>query len=251
MQLHPKNLVRSEKTRLLIVGFLLFLGISSNAQQLSIQGTVLDSSTHTALADVYIYTKKVGTFSNSEGRFSLVVQLSDTVFFSRIGYTPISITATSEKSFFEIALVENNTRLDSVTIYGNINLSIPTLPKSKAIEGIYKTEPSRVLTESRFVPKHSGVGGFMRVNWNYFSKEEKSHRKLIRYKKYEQSTEVYRNVITSELLKEEFCNLFKITEADFYKKLESFTKDFPEAAFLQTEAEIKKLLVQAFATKEK
>lgn len=228
----------------------LLTAFSTFAQHLNLSGLVLDANNLSPLIDVHVFTKRVGTYTDSEGKFTLLVQPNDTLFFSRIGYRPYATQIAPYQSVLSVLLKEESTTLDTLLVYGSMDLKIPQLHERTIFEGLYKYEKERVFSENRYLPRHSGLGFSTTAPWYYLSKDYKTKRKLNRYREQNQSTAIYRKLIESDSLKLELCAMFKITESDFYKKLEVFAKKYPEAAFLKSENEIMELLIQSFATKE-
>lgn len=251
MQLTGENWGHARLIGLLSHTFFLLIAFPSFAQQSSLSGVVLDSSNLAPIVDVHVYTRRSGTFTDSEGKFALFVRVNDTLFFSRIGYQSYAIQITSEQPVLKVLLKEKGTTLDTLMIYGSIDLKIPRLPEKTEIEGLYKYEKERSYSDNRYLPRHSGPGFSIAAPWYYLSKEQKTKRKLNRYRAQNQSTAVYRKLIESDALKTELCSMFKISETEFYRKLEIFAKKFPEASLLKSENEIMELLIQSFATKEK
>lgn len=252
MQSILENCCYTGITRLLVLSLFMFSSISSSSQQLKVSGVVLDSSNVAPILDVHVYTKTTGTYTNSEGRFTLLLNPNDTLFFSGIGYRSHFRQITTDQSDITIILREGSTTLDTLTVYGSIDLRMP-LPETPKVEGLYKYEWEKVraYAEDRYIPRHNGPGFSTTVPWHNIGREKREMRKIIRYRAKNQATAVYRKLIESDDLKTELCTMFKITEADFYLKLEDFAKNFPSAQFLQSEDEIKGLLIQSFATKSK
>jgi CarboxypepD_reg-like domain len=250
MRIISKNLSQSRIGRLFILLPFLLTTFLSFAQQLNVSGVVLNFNDLSPLTDVHVFTRRTGTYTNSEGKFTLLVQPNDTLFFSRIGYRLYTTQITIDQSVLSVLLKEESTTLDTLLVYAPMDLKIPQLPRKTVIEGLYKYEKERLYSENRYLPRHSGLGFSMAAPWYYLSKEQKTKRKLNRYRVQNQSTAIYTKFIMSDSLKSELCAMFKITETEFYKKLEVFTKKFPEAAFLKSENEIMELLIQSFATKE-
>lgn len=235
----------------LVLGLFMFSNTSSIAQQITVSGVVLDSSNVAPIRDVHVYTKTTGTYTNSEGRFTIFLNPSDTLFFSRIGYQSHFRQITTEQSNLEIELSEGRTTLSPLIVYGSINLGIPRLPEKPVVEGLYKYDKEISYAEDRYIPRPNGPGFSTAIPWYSLSREQKERRKISRYRKQNQSTAIFRKLIESDALKTELCTMFKITDADYYLKLENFAKNFPSAQFLHSEAEIKELLIQSFATKAK
>jgi hypothetical protein len=57
--------------------------------------------------------------------------------------------------------------------------------------------------------------------------------------------------MSSEKVKADLINLFSLTEEHYFKKIESFNLQHPDAAYLKNRDEIINLLIGFFALKEK
>lgn len=97
-------------------GLILQLKAENNKQ---ITGTVIDRSSGTPIPYVNIYTKdfKIGTITNTEGRFALVFNSANPVLiFSSLGYQSKQLSAEEIISSPIIELQENTTKLAEITI---------------------------------------------------------------------------------------------------------------------------------------
>ena len=63
-------------------------------------------------------------------------------------------------------------------------------------------------------------------------------------------TEVYRATINSPEVMKQLMDLYSISEETYYRKLEAFNKENPDAANLTSRKEIISMLIQFFALKE-
>jgi hypothetical protein len=101
--------------RVLPFFFVLLLSVSIWAQEVVVQGRVVDAKTGEALPYVSIYAGEGrGTLSNEDGDFKLTVQEGDMLKFSYIGYDKRTITATELPSV--VKLKPYTTTLGEVTI---------------------------------------------------------------------------------------------------------------------------------------
>mgnify|MGYP001157859006 CR=1 FL=1 len=103
-----------------ILTFLLFS--LSFTQTINVQGKILTQNNE-PISDVNIYTRDIGTTSQPDGSFSLIVDANATVTFSHIGYNDVLIRANSKN--FIIVLKQEALSGNSIQISA-----------SRAIEGI-------------------------------------------------------------------------------------------------------------------
>jgi len=98
--------------------FLFLLAITSQAQNLTVTGTVTDASDGSLLPGVTVVVKGTtnGTVTNVDGQFQLMSNQGDVLVFSFIGMVPQEVTITSET--INIALEEDATDLDEVVVVG-------------------------------------------------------------------------------------------------------------------------------------
>ncbi len=128
---------------LMCIAFL-FMSNLLNAQQISVNGKVLDSNTKTPLPGVNIFNSKKtkGTSSNFNGEFKLNIKLGDTIIFSTIGYKTKKHIVNNDKLI--IYLHEYSAKLDEVVLTTKANINdndirkatgaITTIPISKVKE---------------------------------------------------------------------------------------------------------------------
>ncbi|TRX72076.1 TonB-dependent receptor [Carboxylicivirga sp. M1479] len=98
--------------------FLFLLALTSQAQNLTVTGTVTDAADGLPLPGVSVVVKgtTTGTVTNVDGQFQLMSSQGDVLVFSFIGMVPQEVTVTSET--INIALEEDATDLDEVVVVG-------------------------------------------------------------------------------------------------------------------------------------
>ncbi|MBK3518797.1 SusC/RagA family TonB-linked outer membrane protein [Carboxylicivirga marina] len=98
--------------------FLFLLAITSQAQNLTVTGTVTDASDGLPLPGVSVVIKgtTTGTVTNVDGQYQLMANQGDVLVFSFIGMTAQEATITS--ATIDIALEEDATDLDEVVVVG-------------------------------------------------------------------------------------------------------------------------------------
>lgn len=127
---------------LLTLMYVLFITGSLSAQQF--QGKVIDAQTKQPLAFVNISVEgtTLGTSTDINGRFSLIVTGSNPVRISYVGYNPRVITAAeyTKQLYFVIALEESVTELESVIIWPGENPAHEIIRKATANRHINNPE---------------------------------------------------------------------------------------------------------------
>ena len=141
-----------------IVLFLL-LGLSSisfSQSEFVLEGKVVDFATFEALesASIYVQNSTIGTVSNSDGRFSLVVPgkwANDTLVISSIGYKSMKYVVSEFDGSMDVFLEEDIASLDEVILIAE------TRPKTgndivlRAIEELEENLPDQAYLQKGFL----------------------------------------------------------------------------------------------------
>lgn len=231
---------------------MMFGHFSASAQidTLRISGQALDSLTHLPIpfAAIRNLSSGLGTFSDEEGKFSIMGSSGDTLTVSVVGYVPKSRLITGHRDDMIFILQENPQLLKTVTIYG----SFKPQGQSEWKNGIVlpKTFRNPAGPGSGYGVETFGPGVSLSGVFSRFSKSEKEKRKLKSDREETNATQTYRNTITSPEVKTFFMETFSLTETEYSKKIEQFNIIYPEAAYLSTKDEIIKMLVNFFAEKK-
>lgn len=210
--------------------FLLFATIifvlGAKAQNVEISGQIIDKETQEAVPYVHIIntTTNQGTVSNTEGRFWVTIDKSDTLNFSAIGFETYAFTikenVTTDKLIITIELNTATMELAPVDVFAYrdehalkralIEMDMPLQKEDKlTIPGVKEAQ--------KFNPPGSGgisMGGPLSAIAKVFSKEEKEKKML---KQYQQKYD-YQKVLTSkynEHVVMEITNLPKDKVEDF------------------------------------
>jgi len=211
---------------------------------------VRDSTNFSPLPYVSIsISGKVVNISNERGLFELKCNEGDTILFSRVGFKTRRLIPLRSEEAISVFMTESTTVLNSITIYGNYKLQgqaqwrryiiLPKLfenPTMKDPNGLVQT----------FGPGVSIPGVF-----SYFNSEEREKRKIKRATNVLAATQTYREVMASEKVKADLIEMFSITEEQYFKKIEAFNIQHPDAAYAGDRNEIINLLTWFFALKEK
>lgn len=230
-----------------LVAVILFLHAAHLAvgqTPITISGLVLDSASRQPLPFVAIQIKDQpsGRSSSDDGSFSIPCFLHDTLVFTRLGYNPSVYVVDDENELLRIELVENAKMLKDIIVYDKI--IVP------GVEEFRKTiKPSKPLKfENKAQEASPGIlptfGPGITIGFGGKDKTKKRRDELVK-------TETYRETINSSDVKKKLMSLYSISEETFYRKLEAFNKENPDAAHLTSREEIMSMLIQFFALKER
>jgi hypothetical protein len=235
--------------RFILLFFIIACGFTARAQ-LTITGFTRDSATLITLPFVSIQVnKKVIAISDADGNFSFTCNIGDTSVFTHVGYKNKSLIHFRDEMNLSVPMKDSPWLLKSITIFGNFK------PQGKAKWKDFIKLPNMLENptgkDQYGMIQTIGVGATISGPISYFTKYERNRRKLVRVKEDLVATVNYREVVNSEKVKADLIELFQITEEAYFKKLESFNVNYPEAAYLKTKQEIIDMLVAFFALKEK
>ncbi len=212
--------------------------------RLSISGTVLDSATLTALPYVAIQLKGkgIGLSSSENGSFSINCEKTDTLVFTRLGYKPLLLLAKNIRPPVSVIMAEDANMLKGITVYDKLDV--------QGAEEWRKDLPvnTRIrLKEQSLEPEAGSIATFgpgLQIPLGGGKDKTKNKRDEI------SRTAVYRSTVYAPETKERIIKLYTISEETFYRKLEKFNRESPEAAYLTDSEEIITMLIQFFAFKE-
>jgi hypothetical protein len=202
--------------------------ITGYAEKVTIRGIVVDSLSLTSLPGVTIKIKRTGqgVLSSSNGAFFIQATSIDTLVFTSVGYRK-----------FEYALFENE---DEVLIRLKENYILLKEVTTRA-----KTLETTVVKEHPIITPSLAEGIFS--PFTYFSRTEHEKRNLIKLREENRRLRTYVQVVNDPDLKEEFMEKYSLKEKDYYELLAKFNQQNRQAAYLNNEDEIKRLL-NAFFT---
>lgn len=178
---------------LILTSFL--LGITPLlAQEIEVSGQIIDQETKEAVPFVHIInaTKNKGTVSNTEGRFWVRMDKTDTLQFSAIGFETYAFMlqpdVTSDKIDVSIELNTSTMELAPVKVFAFRNeqaLKRALIEMDAPLEEQEKfTIPGLSSSKIRTVEGGGmGIGGPLTMIANVFSKEEKEKKLLKQYEK--------------------------------------------------------------------
>lgn len=119
--------------RVFLLGLLVFAAGSQVRAQTRISGKVTDDKQYPLFgANVSIKNKKIGSFTDTLGRYSLVVSLNDTLVFSSIGYLRKEIRVTAFKEL-NVQLSSESIQMDQVVVIGYGKQKQPTVTGSVSV----------------------------------------------------------------------------------------------------------------------
>lgn len=229
---------------------ILFFSFPLIAQsQITLSGSVMDSVSRAPLHYVIIQTsQKVVAITGEDGLFELTCRAGDTISFTRLGFkTVVQIKLRSEKGM-TVQMGESSTVLKSITIFGDYK----PYQKAKWREYVILPKPFQNpnMRDSAGVIQTFGLGVRIPGPISYFTRYEKNRRKYKRVIHDQELTEIYREVMASDEVKQDLMKLFSLPESAYYKKIEKFNIAFPDIAYEKDRKEIITTLTQFFALKE-
>jgi hypothetical protein len=235
-----KNLLSS----LVAVILLLHANCLRAQSPILVSGIVVDSTTKQPLPFVAIQIKDQpsGRSSGDDGSFSIPCFPHDTLVFTRLGYNPSVFIVSREDDLLKIELAENVKMLKDIIVYDKIN--IPGVDEWKRNQKPSKPLKFENSTMSQPTPGIAPVfGPGVIFSFGGKDKTKKKRDDLVK-------TEVYRSTINSPEVKKQLMDLYSFSEETYYRKLEAFNKENPDAAYLTSRDEIVSMLIQFFALKE-
>jgi hypothetical protein len=218
--------------------------------QLTITGITRDSVTLEPLPFVSIQVAgKARAMSNIDGKFTFTCHIGDSSAYTHMGYrkkfkvhfkNEISLTVLLGES---VHLLKSVTFIDNYKPQGSENWKDAVQFYKSPFKNPVGTDPNAVQT--------FGVGGSISGALSYFSKSEKDRRKYQKVVEDQNATATYREVLASDEVKQDLMKMYSFTEAEYYKKIEKFNIQYPQAAYIKDRNEVINRLIQFFAIKEK
>ncbi|MBK8291373.1 MAG: carboxypeptidase-like regulatory domain-containing protein [Flammeovirgaceae bacterium] len=210
----------------------------SHGQTNILSGVVLDSASLQPLSYVAVQVKgkNIGQSTNETGRFSIECSLGDTLVFTRLGHKALLFIPRNIDRNLNIILAEDSRMLNDVTVYGDVKIA-------GVDDQEYKANTQVKLKNQPLAPEANEVATFGPGITIGFGGKDKTKVKRDENSK----TEVYRKTITSDDTKKQLIDLYQISEEIYYKKLERFNNETPDAKYLTDPKEIVTLMIQFFA----
>lgn len=138
------------------VAALLFLCFSSAFSQIELKNKVIDFTTLIPIESASIYVKNttIGTVSNSDGKFVLLVEkefANDTLIISSIGYKSYKSAVTDFDNTLEIYLEEDVASLDEIVLVAETRPKTGNDIVMKALERLPRNMPDSAYVEKGFL----------------------------------------------------------------------------------------------------
>ena len=205
-------------SRIFLFSILICLGLNLRAQDEAVvfRAVLINPNTKEAVpfANIFISNKQQGSSSNSEGKFNLLLNYSDTLKISAIGYVPFTyilrdtvnlenvVKLDMHPMIYELAEV----RITPYLTYADLRRAFVNFkPTEEEIK--YKRfmqNLMNVMSISEYVPpaKTQGIAirGPFSLMYNAFSKHAKSQRKLRRFMKEDNIEAVISSKYTVEIV---------------------------------------------------
>ncbi|MEM6524639.1 MAG: carboxypeptidase-like regulatory domain-containing protein [Bacteroidota bacterium] len=186
----------------LLIAFLLFSVLNGYAQEPRIEliGQILNAETKEPVPFVHVVNEnqKLGTTSNTEGRFWMKMKKSDTLKLSAIGFNPLLFTlkeeVTTMKLYVTLELNSSTLELEPVKVFAyrneealkrailNTEVSLEKDSQSIQLDGFYYG-PTKKPKDIHFGPLGISVTGPFSILQRKFGKAAKEKKKLSRFNK--------------------------------------------------------------------
>lgn len=178
------------------------------------------------LGGVHVRTKNsfTGAITNDKGFFTIEATRTDTLVFTRTGYTLYELPLFFEENVLLIRMREKVIYLDEVQITG-----------ARIIEG---ARPARPL------PKPLPESGAFSSPIEYFSRYQRERRKLLLLVDENNRTYLYNQVINDEHLRRELMEEFGLTETSYYDLLVKFNQQYRQVQYIAEREKIIEALRQ-------
>ncbi|HRI78169.1 MAG TPA: carboxypeptidase-like regulatory domain-containing protein [Cyclobacteriaceae bacterium] len=195
----------------LVVFFLAAMKDVCHSQKL-IKGIVADSASLDGLPGVHIQVKhsKHATVSDANGIFTVMVRGTDSVTFSFVGYTTITVPVDREEELMFVRLHDNSILLQEIIVRPSFFDKEYVAPPRVESPALRSTKPLRAAS-----------GG---INFSYFTKQEKEKRKLVKVLDELDRARVYIDIVNDPELKKEIMDQYMVTESGYYDLLAAFNE---------------------------
>jgi len=206
--------------RLRLLSIFLFLSFYCAAQQEVFQGIVVDSATFSPLPYVSIRVQGTlrGTSSDGQGNFSIKAERKDSLTFSLVGYSPVTIALWDWEPGV-VRMSEQSILLKSVTIQER---------RVDPYANMFDEENARIA--ARRIPF-------------YFSRVKKEKRRLVWLREDNVRAKTYVSVvITNPDTKDNLMTKYGLTEEEYYKILGDFNQKHYTMMYYLTAGELLSLL---------
>lgn len=210
-----------------LLSFLIFCSLIASSQ-IKISGVVQDSASAAPLPYASIQvSEKVVAITSEAGMFELVCKAGDTIVFNRLGYQTLALIKLKSEEEVIVIMSSSTTLLKSITVFGDYK------PHGKARWREYIILPKPFQNpnakDSMGMIQTFGMGIKIPGPISYFSRYERNRRTYKKVLKDQAATETYREVLTSDVVKQDLLQLFSISESEYFRKIETFNIKHPDA----------------------
>ena len=205
--------------------FLFLLTIEPAAAQ-RYHGSVVDVFSRDSLADVHVVNirRNTGSFTDTQGYFSMIANPGDSLRFSLVGYQSQMISVNRLPSL--IAMVPDTVLLPEVRVLANrINMrrDITRTPvRLPGVPAVEKPERVKLMTWTWGKKNHSeevlptvGLSGSLSGPISYFMGYERKQRKYEQVQQEAEDQQSYRQVISDLEVREQLMNSFRLTDRQY------------------------------------
>jgi len=203
------------------------------AQTVAINGLVADSATFKPLSGVNLQIKNQlrGTITNEKGYFSLSLNASDSVIFTRVGFQSRTLSVQHILKSPAVYLQEANTMLKEITISSLFEIpGLPKIPPEKIwINPTYKPIYTNTPGLGRLQP--FGPSAIFKGVLSRFNKYEKELKKLPKVKKENELARNYLALVNDSLFVNDFTGIYHITKEEYTTFLKLFSEKYGNSVY--------------------
>ncbi len=206
------------KPLFILVAFLL-VSIAGYGQKV-MKGIVVDSATFISLPDVHVSIKNSqrGTFTDAKGNFMLVVEPTDTLQFTLVGFKAVEYSIAELRYESIVRLAEESILLNQVMVHGTIEIPVPEIEKKRIWQNnTYNPENTAPGMVPTFGP---GIG----IPLSIFSKGESEKRKAVKLREENEQASTYTRVVSDPDVIQSLMKKYNLSEKGYYDILTKFNE---------------------------
>ncbi len=208
--------------KLILITVLLAGTAGSGWAQKRTRGIVVDSMSMSAMPGVQVMIKRTkrGTITDASGVFVVNTLPTDTLVLTSLGYRTITLPLIFEEEDILIRMSERVKILKEITITG----------ARIGENDIIRTEHTK--------PKKMTVHDAFSSPWEYFSRDQKERRKVVKLINENDRIKTYISIVNDQTLRETIMEELDITETQYYSTLARFNQQSRDVLYSTDPEEI-------------
>ncbi len=226
---------------LIFILTLLLISTTGYGQKV-MKGIVVDSASFISLPDVHVSIKNSqrGTFTDAKGNFILVVEPTDTLQFTLVGFKAAQYSVAELRYESIVRLAEESTLLNQVVVNGTIDIPVPELEKK------------RIWQNNTYNPANSPPGSVptfgpgANIPLSIFSKGEGEKRKAEKLREENERVSTYTSVVSDPEVMQALMKKYNLSEKGYYDILTKFNERNSRYMYTLTADELVKALDNFF-----